>query len=77
MTMCCEIMIRKPNIHTSMRLQGHQDQVDALDFHPRRNIIASGGVSARILIHEINVANGLVQSASEIRKSLIFLFNDG
>ncbi|KAK1939752.1 WD domain, G-beta repeat containing protein [Babesia divergens] len=59
--------IEKPNIHTSMRLQGHQDQVDALDFHPRRNIIASGGVSARILIHEINVANGLVQSASEIQ----------
>ncbi|GBE60798.1 cleavage stimulation factor subunit 1 [Babesia ovata] len=63
-----EAIRRKPNWQNTTRLQGHQEQIDAIDFHPRRNIIASGGAGCNILIHDVNIANGFVHSVSDIQR---------
>nr|BAN64851.1 WD domain, G-beta repeat containing protein [Babesia bovis] len=39
-----------------------------IDFHPRRNIIASGGVGHNIIIHDINTSNGFVHSVTDIQR---------
>lgn len=59
---------RKPNGHSTTKVQGHNESVEAVDFHPRRTIIASGGADCNILVHDINVANGFIHSVSEIQK---------
>ncbi|GFE54968.1 cleavage stimulation factor subunit 1 [Babesia ovis] len=60
-------MNRKPNWQVTTRLHGHQEDVEAIDFHPRRNIIASGSSSHSIIIHDINLSNGFINSASDIQ----------
>eukprot|EP00371_Babesia_bovis_P001557 XP_001610204.1 WD domain, G-beta repeat containing protein [Babesia bovis T2Bo] len=57
---------RKPNWQLTTRLNGHHQDIEALDFHPRRNIIASGGVGHNIIIHDINTSNGFVHSVTDI-----------
>ncbi|ORM40916.1 Cleavage stimulation factor subunit 1 [Babesia sp. Xinjiang] len=63
-----DTMSRKPNWQVTTRLHGHTDDVTAIDFHPRRNIIASGGVGMNIILHDINSSNGFVNSTSEIQR---------
>ncbi|CDR94017.1 WD domain, G-beta repeat containing protein, putative [Babesia bigemina] len=63
-----EAIRRKPNWQNTTRLQGHQEQIDAIDFHPRRNIIASGGAGCNILIHDVSIANGFVHSVTDIQR---------
>ncbi|AFZ79647.1 cleavage stimulation factor subunit 1, putative [Theileria equi strain WA] len=63
-----QISKRKPNGMCTTRLNGHIEQVDALDFHPRRTILASGGIDCNIIFHEINASNGFIYSTSELQK---------
>ncbi|XP_952055.1 cleavage stimulation factor subunit 1, putative [Theileria annulata] len=59
---------RKPNTLSTNTLSGHIEQVDALDFHPRKNILASGGIDNTIIFHDINTSNGFIYSTSEMSK---------
>ncbi|KAK2195461.1 bifunctional WD40 repeat [Babesia duncani] len=59
---------RKPNTLCTSQMNGHQNQIDSVAFHPRRNILASGGADSNIVIHDISVSNGFIHSVAELQR---------
>ncbi|UKJ90573.2 cleavage stimulation factor subunit 1 [Theileria orientalis] len=59
---------RIPNKLSTNLLSGHEEQVDALDFHPRRHILASAGIGNTIILHEVNASNGFIYATTEMKQ---------